>query len=257
MKRSQRTRSWLRAALLTGGLLLPMLASALGIDYRDGFGGTALDANWWTTGQTGDSTLALVDGRVVLTQGAQFGGASLALKPWIIGDFSVTVDYALLNWPVNNLERLALNAYASDDDQLGLLRLSDTRYDTPYPGLWPPGHAWGEAYLFSSTVLGLPTNDLTGTLRLQRQGDVVTGSFWNGSGWTETGHRQRVGEADVPRLLGLGLFSTPEHTTAGVQVALDNFVLTTAVPEPQAWALWLAGAAWLGARVRRAARRAG
>lgn len=255
MNRSQRARSWPRAALLTGGLLLPMLASALGIDYRDSFDGPALDSNWWTTGQTGDSTLALVDGRVVLTQGAQFGGASLALKPWIIGDFTATVDYTLLNWPANNQERLVLNAYASDDDQLGLLRLSDTRYDTPYPWFWPPDHSPGEAYLFSSTVLGLPTNDLTGTLRLQRQGDVVTGSFWNGSGWTEAGHRQWAGEADVPRLLGLGLFSTPELTTAGVQVALDNFALITAVPEPQTWALWLAGAALLGARGRRAARR--
>lgn len=262
MHRSPRTRSWPRAALLAGGLLLPMLAGALEIDYRDGFDGTALDSNWWTSETWGDSTLAVSDGRLVLTQGSSLrdgtSGVGLAIKPAIVGDFTATVDYTLLTWTHANEERLVLNAFHTPADQLGMLRTSAPLYD-PVVGR-PPGHEEGEVYLTAFTgqgILGTPTDDRSGTLRLQRIGDTVTGSFRAGLGWHVIGTYTVAGESQVARSIGLGMFALPAQITAGTQVALDNFVLTTAVPEPQSWALWLAGAALLGARARRVARHAG
>jgi hypothetical protein len=262
MHRSQPSRSWPHAALLAGGLLLPMWASALDIDYRDGFDGTALDPNWWTSEVWGDSTLAVTGGRLVLTQGSSLrdgaSGVGLAIKPLIVGDFTATVDYTLLTWTHANEERLVLNAFNTPADQLGLLRTSAPQYD-PVVGR-PPGHEEGEVYLTAFTgqgILGTPTDDRSGTLRLQRIGDTVTGSFRAGLGWQVIGTYAVAGESLVGRSIGLGLFALPSQITAGTQVALDNFTLTTAVPEPQSWALWLTGAALLGARARRSAPRAG
>lgn len=262
MNRSRRIRSWPRAALLAGGVLLPMLTCALGIDHRDGFDGTALDSNWWTSETWGDSTLVVTDGRLVLTQGTSLrdgaSGVGLAIKPTIIGDFTAMVDYTLLTWTHANEERLVLNAFNSPADQLGMQRTSAPLYD-PVVGR-PPGHEEGEVYLTAFTgqgILGTPTDDRSGTLRLQRIGDTVTGSFREGLGWQVIGTYAVAGESLVARSIGLGLFALPAQITAGTQVALDNFVLTTPVPEPQTWALWLAGATLLGAHARRAARRAG
>jgi len=243
----------LAGAVLLAGLLHLPTAGAVG--FVETFDGTTLDPVRWATLASGGSTLQLVGGQVLLTQGSS-GEAVLGLRLPVTGDFRVTVDYTLLNWPTDSKARLLLNAYASEDDQIGVLRLSDTQYDTPYPGLWPPGHVHGEAYLFSRSVLGPSTNDVTGTLRLQRLGDVVTGSFrsGSGSGWADAGSLHLAGEGGVARLLGVGLFGLPQTTTAGVQVALDNFTLAAPVPEPQAWALWLAGLALLGACARPRAR---
>jgi PEP-CTERM motif len=231
--------------------LLGLAGAAQALTFTDSFDSGVIDPVWWTAGAEGGSSVVAVNGRLELTQGAS-GFAALSMKLPVTGDFSATLDYALLEWPADNQERLVLNAWAGPTQQLLIERISDSQYDTTRVG---------EVYITDFTgqgLLGTPTTDRSGTLRLQRSGNVVQGSFRNGSDWTVIGTYNHPGEGEVGRLLGFGIFGG-NTTTAGVKVALDNFALnapTMPVPEPGALWLLLAGLGSLGGW-RVATRRAG
>jgi hypothetical protein len=222
--------------------MLFQIPQARALTFSDNFNSNVIDPAWWTVGADGGSTITAANGRVELTQGAS-GSAGLAFVLPIVGDFTATIDYTLLNWPTNNLERLGLVAYAGPNQQLAIERVSDVNYD--------PAHI-GETYLTDFTgqgILGTTTTDVSGTLRLERTGNSVEGSYWNGSGWSVIGTYSVANEANVSRSIGIGIWpATP--VTPGVKVAIDNFQLTAPsvpVPEPETYALMLAGVGLVGA----------
>jgi len=232
--------SWLLAGVLC--LSAPM---ANAISYSDDFDSGVIDPGWWTATAEGGSTLEAVNGRIEMTQGSG-GFAAMGLVPPVSGDFTATVDYTLLGWPAANLERVVLNAFYSPTEQLAIERISDPQYDPTRVG---------EVYLTDFTgqgILGTPTTDLAGRLRLERIGDTVQGAYWNGAGWSVIGTFSQAGEGGRDRLIGFGIFSP--STVSGIKVAFDNFELNP-VPLPGTLPLLLAGLAAAGLRLRKRAGR--
>ncbi len=225
-------------------VLMLQVPTAHALTYFDDFNSNLIDPTWWTVSATGTATISAMNGRVELSQGASPDDYSaMVFTVPIIGDFTVTIDYTLLNWPINNKERLTLNAYAGPNAQLAMERVSDRVYD--------PGQI-GEVYLTDFTgqgILGTSTTDTSGTLRLARNGDIVQGSFWSGSGWNVIGTYTVPGENSVSRLIGIGMGAVAP-VTPGVRVAVDNFALNApsvpAIPEPETYSMLLGGLAVLG-----------
>lgn len=236
-----RVRAALGMLVLSSLLFVPHASAMV---YADDFNDNIIDPTWWTVTTTGTSAIVAANGRVELTQGST-GFAALGFVMPIVGDFVVTVDYHLIDWPANNQERLVLNAYGGPTNQLVIERISDTQYD-------PGPQRTGEVYLTDfpgQGILGTPTADRSGTLRLERSGDAVRGSFLDGSGWNVIGTHFRVDEGSLARTMGMGLFAG-NTTTTGVKVALDNFTVYAPVPEPQTYALLAGGLVLLGLRLR-------
>jgi hypothetical protein len=228
--------------IVLSSLLYMPHASAM--TYFDDFNNNTIDPAWWTVTATGESAIVASNGRVEVSQGAT-GFAAFGFVTPVVGDFVVTVDYLLINWPTNNQERLVLNAYGGPTNQLVIERISDRQYD-------PSPQRTGEVYLTDFTgqgILGTPTSDTSGTLKLERTGDTVRGSFWDVSGWHVIGTYVFANEGSVARTMGMGLFAG-STTTAGTKVALDNFMLSAPVPEPQTYALLVSGLALIGSRLR-------
>ena len=206
--------------------------------FTDGFDGNVIDPVWWTTGGSGGSTVVATNQRLELTQGAE-GFAGLAFKAPVVGDFTVRLDYALLVWPSDNKERLALGAVASPAQQLLIERASDSAV-----GIGT------EIYVTDFTgqgILGTPTADLSGTLRLERIGDTVRGSYLTPTGWNVVGTYSVIGESSLARSIGFSIFPGAP-VTPGVKVALDNFYLdgpNVPVPEPGKLAMLMGGLALL------------
>jgi hypothetical protein len=233
-----------RSSLALATLLAMNLASASdAATFVDGFDGNAIDPTWWTIGASGGSSIVAINQRLELTQGAS-GAAGLSFNVPITGDFDARIDYVLLDWPADNKERLALGDGASPV-HLIIERVSDSLVGVG-----------SEIYVTDFTgqgILGTPTADTSGTLRLQRTGDVVEGSFWSGSAWQVIGTYAAAGEGSVSRPIGFSIFPGAP-VTPGVRVALDNFRLdgpNVPAPEPGALALLAAG----GFLLARAARR--
>jgi hypothetical protein len=235
----------LSMAGLAGGIAIALASAARAATFVDGFDANTIDSTSWTVGASGGSSISATNQRLELTQGAS-GAAGLTFNVALAGDFDARIDYVLLDWPADNKERLALGAVASPSQQLLIERVSDSAVGVG-----------SEVYVTDFTgqgILGTPTSDTSGTLRLQRSGGVVEGSFWNGSAWQVIGTYAVSGEGTVSRSIGFAIFSG-SPSSAGVRVALDNFRLegpNVPAPEPGSLALLLAG----GLLLTRAARRA-
>lgn len=229
----RKNRHW-SASLILASVLASAPAEAM--VFTDNFDTNIIDSAWWTVATDGDSTITATNDRLELTQGTN-GFAALTFNTSLVGDFSVSVDYSLLNWPTNNQERAVLNAYAEFNNQLLVERVSDVQYD-------PSVARTGEVYLSDfpgQGVLGTPSSDSNGTLRLERSGDTVLGSFWSGSEWTIIGVYQVPGENSLARAIGFGIFAG-SSVTPGVKVAFDNFQLNAApAPLPPTALLMLTG----------------
>lgn len=200
------------------------MPSANALTYSDAFDGGALNSFWWTPSVSGGNTLSVTGGQLVMTQINASGSSGVTFNFNVTGNFVATVDYALTVWPANNYERIGISASA-----IGALERSQ------HPG-W-----FNEAYLthFSAVgdgVIPVSTTDTIGKLKMERTGNTVTGSYWNGSGWTEI--RSFTSSAvSNDTLIGLSIWNS--YASVPVEIAFDNFSLNapntpdpSGVPEP-------------------------
>ncbi len=110
---------------------------------------------------TGGAKVAVADDTLSIALPADTvgrrGGVVLSCRP--TGDFDLTATFTLQQWGNANQARVGLVG-----DGVAMVRLND------------PGQGGGYAVVQGSFVRRVATDDLTGVLRLTRQGDVYTGS---------------------------------------------------------------------------------
>jgi cysteine-rich repeat protein len=148
-------------------------APAGALSFSDGFGDVSLDPFYWEMSSTNLTTADTSSGRLVLTQTGGAGVTRVSFRHPMDGDYTVTVDYELLEWPTDNKERLALL-------ELGIgaaERISDSAFG-------------GEVYLSDLRptgviTAGVSTTDASGTLRFQRIGTEICASFLDGADFTD------------------------------------------------------------------------
>ncbi len=191
--------------------------------FSDDFA-TGINSSYWTVTSNGNpnSTVSWSTGEVIMTQGAgSYSGAGVHLvfnlpTTGITGDFDTTVDFTLINWSADNLERLGIQTPFG-----AVERISDNGFG-------------GESYTtdFSHIITILPASGNSGELRFDRTGNTLYGYYWNGTDWALISSSIVSGSLTV---LELSIWPSNNGATAGTEVAFDNFYLnynSTSVPEP-------------------------
>ncbi len=192
-------------------LLATVCSPAFGMTFSDNFDSASLNTFWWTMDADSGTTITQSGGRVVMTQSAPTANgneANLIFNFGIIGDYTAQVDFSLLNWGSDNNERMGIRTTG-----IAVERISDSRF---------VGGAEGYLTDSLSVLKSTPTIDTTGKLQVQRTGSTVSGSYWNGSGWTQIGS-YTYGSSPTGDLLMLSIW--PMDLKSGISVAFDNFSL--------------------------------
>jgi hypothetical protein len=138
------------------------------------------DSNYWTPqNSSSGAQLTPVDngnGFQVNFASGVLGGVGYQSAFTLQGDFDIQVNYTLTDWPTapnSACVGISLGPY------IGSMRLS-----TVYTS--------GDAYAFETTSTGLayvPTTDQSGSLRIARVGNTLSGYYWSAanSAWMLTG----------------------------------------------------------------------
>jgi hypothetical protein len=136
------------------------------------------------------------------SNGVEFGARLVSLFR-LRGDFDIQVDFSLPQWPLYNGVRMAIALTDLYYDDYGVERSSLSASE-------PLGAQ--EVYVadFGPYVL-VPTQDLSGKLRLVRSGSIQTGYYYGGGGWVPT----RVGLRLAPAATGSGWPRASMYTVAG------------------------------------------
>lgn len=211
--------------LFAAQLVLPdgqSASSAAKPGFRDDFSG-GIDRSRWTSVIAGSGpTVAASDGRAELSipANARAGAdsritASLSPQSCVArGDYVVSVDYELLDWPSLNATDLVLHEVPPPDYAIdaSVSRFQNGEVESVM------GHS--QTTMNTTKVAGT-----TGSLRLARRGTHVTASYRVGNGpWK-----------DIPVVIAssgaatfrIALLSDEFHFSGqAVRVALDNFTLT-------------------------------
>jgi hypothetical protein len=214
----------LLVALLAVQLVLPDVRPAsepATSGFRDDFS-NGLNRTRWTSVIAGTGpTVEAADGRVALsipasaTAGAD-SRISSSLAPQCVarGDYVVSVDYELLDWPALNGADLILHEVPPPDRGIdaSISRFQNGEVES----------VMGHSQVSANTVQAAGT---IGSLRLSRRGRQVTASYRIGDGsWKDV--PVAIASAGDARFR-LGLLTDEFHFgREPVQVALDNFTLT-------------------------------
>jgi hypothetical protein len=187
-------RSRLPRLVLLAGLAVLGLAPArsalagpaLRASITDGFNGSTIDANRWTTQIDDPSNFSIFETGGVLSMRVEGGAADNArVVLWtrcaVHGDFDARVSFSLPLWPWGDRGGANLDA---GDLLSGLGRFSDTAFDQ-YGSYLDP--------LFAT----MATNDLQGRLRLTRHGSVITSYVLQGQIWRQLNTNRRASTADT------------------------------------------------------------
>lgn len=201
----------IKIGILSVFLIAAVCSSALSMTFSDNFNSASLDTFWWTADADTGTTIAQTGGRIVMTQSAPTANsleANLAFNFEIIGDYTAQVDYSLVKWGSDNYERMGIRTPG-----IAVERISDARFVSG-----------AEGYLTDSlsVLKSTSTTDTSGKLQVQRTGNTVAGSYWNGAGWTEIGS-YTFGSAANGDSLWLSIW--PFDLKSSIEVAFDNFYL--------------------------------
>ena len=176
--------------------------------FTDNFNDNSIDALWWTADHLGNTSVAETNQRVEMTQSGSNGEANLKFKFKVPGDFTATIDYDLLVWPTpNNWERSGFRTTAG-----AVERISDSRFGSQSE-LYVDDHLGYIPYVAS--------NDMSGSLKIQRTGNVSTGYYKNGANWDPIGSYDYGTAPNSDIWLSIWDFGN----VPGVTVAFDNFYL--------------------------------
>lgn len=169
---------WLRGWALVLGFASSLNGSIL---ITDDFNDNVTDPAVWAVNKTGSGAeIAEMNGRLEVflsatAQGGEFS-ASYYTVAFAAGDFDERVDYDLLQWPSQSGVRVGIGMSVGFGvtERIGF-------------GISDVGS--GEHYLthFLGGITSKPTTDTQGSLRLVREGSILTGYFWSISsqGWEE------------------------------------------------------------------------
>jgi len=183
----------------------------IGPNADDNFGGASLDPTRWSAfgNSSGNGTVTQQNGRLEVSLNAGGTTAGVQGKCFVGGDFDVQVDFALLNWPANNLQTIKL---ATAD-------LGSGTFGLPGPGRFS-GLIDSYQMVLLSSIEGLAlTTDTGGKLRLTRSGTTLTGYYHNGTNFVA------LASATVPTVSTRFVLNVGSSNPSGaaVQVAYDNF----------------------------------
>jgi hypothetical protein len=214
----------LLVALLAVQVVLPDVRPAsapAAPGFRDDFS-AGLDRTKWTSVIAGTGpTVEAADGRValIIPASATAGpdsriGSSLAPQCVARGDYVVSVDYELLDWPALNGTELILHEVPPPDYGINasISRFQNGEVESVM------GHS-------QVTANSVPVAGTTGSLRLARRGARVTASYRVGDGpWKDV--PVAIASAGVARFRVWLLTDEFHFGQEPVRVALDNFTLT-------------------------------
>jgi len=205
-------------AVCTVGLAQFPVVDMVYDDFEDGY----INRTRWQffNGPTG-STVSEYGGRMMFfhpsTASGEWFGVGLNSRCELIGDFDIQVDYDLLIWP--NGPENPDGGYFGNGIRTALYA-ADAGVERPS---WE-GHSPGDVYFFPGDD-AIPTDHTSGTLRLTRSGEEISGYYYDVGAWAFLG--TTVGSGG-PTLFSLGSWS---HDGAFVQedilVAFDNFLVNS------------------------------
>ncbi len=231
--------------LLSCLALLPQ--AALGLTFEDRFDGASINGFWWSTSSYSSNTVSLdtLNHRVLMTHAAATGGdANLIFNVGIQGDFTATVDYALVAWPTpNNYERIGIRT------NLGAVeRISDYRFLLS-------GSEGFVTHFGDGVRGGQAAAEMSGSLKVVRHGSTVEGWYRDGAGpWTLINAYGGAGTGSIS--LEMSVWTADPYGHPLIQVAFDNFRIDAPgtpnpVPLPSCFLLLTPGLFALGAIKRR------
>ena len=223
----------LTVALFVMFLALCYTSPAQSFVFTDAFT-SGINPYWWTAYVSGNNSIDTTGGNVKMVQ-MENGtlGSGLGFNFQVPGDFIAEVDWTLNTGPILNGERIGLTSGFGAVERIE----------------WNASNTW---QLYLTHFFNEPgqlqghttTTDTSGKFQFTRSGSTLSGSFWNGSGWTLIHSWTHAGNT-VATTLGFSIW--PDNYTGvdnfGTTVTFDNFYLNvpgwngpptppTGVPEP-------------------------
>jgi dipeptidyl aminopeptidase/acylaminoacyl peptidase len=206
----------------------PVDISSLRAPFVDAFDGGS--GQFWRSWSSGSgATIDEQNGRLEATvaadsvQGGQYDQISVESGTTcrLAGDFDVQVDYQLLEWPAANGVQVVLQSFDAANQGVVMARESETGLEQ-YVSWIPP------------SSISAPTGDLSGTLRLQREGSTMVTSYLHGGAWVPLASGPT---STTPAMLALGVSSfLHRFGHQEVKVAWDNFHINSgAITCPTVW----------------------
>jgi hypothetical protein len=203
--------------------LLLSLSPAYGGTITENFTNNQYNTQLWELGYQGTGTTATVaNNRLEVSVGgggyAGFTGVGFTL----IGDFTMTADYTLFNWPVNNGTQLTMGTFNKSPAELFQVGHANG-------GISLGSTEWFFTYILNTYTQAGPTVSNPGTLKMVRTGNTMTGyySFNGGSTWTQIGSAvddSRLG-TPVSVILSIGPFAN-SYSGIPAQAAFSNIQIT-------------------------------
>lgn len=225
-----------KLSALAAAVALAFGASVHAASHLETFDGP-LDTALWNL-DDGGNDWQIGGGKLTITRNGN-GTGFLAFLPRLIGNFNVQFDYAV-TWQ---------NTYAFGD-RIQLSTYTDVPAHSYVVGHTQEGSVYAAA-VDPSARYGWGSNTPMGTLRVARTGADLTMQYLSAGDWVtlQTGTDTRDMHVQLTNFIHNGF-------TAGSQVEIDNFSIVAdqfaaPVPEPETWALLLAGLGLVGLMIRR------
>jgi TolB protein len=190
--------------------LLPQMAAPFVDTFDDGRD----DASVWHVLSQGTGITSIeAGGRVVISAAANAvpadGPGYRALETHygtqcsFEGDYEISMDYELLEWPLQNGFQVLLGSFFSDDF------------------IWRESRPWGESYFAfaDDRFNAVPTMDDAGSLRIVRSDGTVTASYLENGIWVSL----LTGTSSGHAVVGFQLADYNFFTGKAVSAAFDNF----------------------------------
>lgn len=193
----------------------PVDISQLRAPFLDTF--DAGDSKLWQSFQNGTgATNNEANGKLITTldaasvEGGQYDEieAHWGTTCRLAGDFDVQVDYQLVEWPSANGVQAMFSSFDTSNQGFNVSRESQT-YGEQYTS-WIPSESTSQ-----------PTSDLTGTLRLRREGSTAVVSYLNGATWVPVASGPTTTSSATITIGASSFMGRFAHQE--VKIAWDNF----------------------------------